>query len=358
MRAFKQLKLIYLSLLALTLTFFNCSDDNNSTPQATGESFISVKLVDDPGDYDNVFVEVVDVMVKVNDDSESESGWVSLDPINTGVYDLLDLTGGVNVLLADDFQIPSGTLNQIRLVLGEDNSIVIDGETHPLNTPSAQQSGLKVQVNQTIEPGYTYDYILDFDVDESIVVAGNSGNINLKPVIRATAEVSSGKIEGMVTLFDFQVQASVTTADGDITAYADENGAFMLNGVPGGTYTVTITPDPESVYAVATVENVEVVNGQVTNIGTVELQEIPVVGSITGTILNEGVSATVSVMVEGEVVEATTDEAGVFLLADLPVGFYDVTITPDEASGLAETVVPDVEVTQDMTTDLGEMTLE
>lgn len=356
MKAFKQLKLTFLSLLALTL--FNCSEDNNDTPQAEGKSFISVKLVDDPGDFDNVFVEVVDVMVKVNDNSEGEEGWISLDPINTGVYDLLELTGGVNVLLADDFQIPSGTLNQIRLVLGEDNSVVIDGETHPLNTPSAQQSGLKIQVNQTLEPGFTYDYVLDFDVDESIVIAGNSGNINLKPVIRATAEVSSGKIEGVVTPFDFQVQAAVTTPDGDITAYVDENGAFVLNGVPAGVYTVTITPDPESGYAVAMVENVEVVNGQITNIGTIELLEVPVVGAITGTILNEGVVATAAVEVNGEMVVATTDETGVFLLADIPVGIYAVTITPEEGSGLTELVVPDVEVVADMTADLGEITLE
>lgn len=350
----KKLKpLIFLFGLIL---FFNCSDDD-STPNDSGTSKISVKLVDEPGDYDNVFVEVVDVMVKVNDDSGGDEGWESLNPINTGVYDLLSLTGGVNVLLVDDFQVPSGMLNQIRLVLGDDNTIVIDGETYPLNTPSAQQSGLKVEVNQELQADFTYNFILDFDVDQSIVVAGDSGNINLKPVLHASAEVSSGIIEGAVNPFDFQVMASVTVDGEEVSAYADENGNFSLYGVPEGTYTVTITPDPDSGYISTTVENVEVINGQITNIGTIDLETAPVVGSITGTILNAGISVTASVTVDGELVEATTDASGVFVLSDIPVGTYTVTLTPEGGSGLSPMEITDVEVTEDTTVDLGEITL-
>lgn len=342
-------------LFGLTL-FFSCNDDSSSVSES-GTSNISIRLVDGPGDFDHVYVEVIDVRVKVNDASEGEEGWVSLDPINTGVYDLLDLTGGVNVLLVDDFQIPSGMLNQIRLVLGDDNSVVIDGETFPLNTPSAQQSGLKIKVNQVLEPGFTYDYILDFDVDQSIVIAGNSGNINLKPVINASAEVSSGIIQGAVNPFDFQVTASVLVDGEVVSTYADESGNFMLYGVPAGTYTLTLTPDPDSGYLETIVENVEVVNGQITNIGTIDLQLAPVVGSITGTVLNAGITATASVMVDGELVEAITNELGVFLLSDIPVGIYTVTVTPEEGSGLTPVEFLDVEVTEDTTTDLGEITL-
>lgn len=354
MQRFKNLSFIAI-LFGLTL-FFSCNDDSNSENDS-GMSNISIKLVDDPGDFDNVFIDVQDVMVKVNDDSDGDQGWVSLDPINTGVYDLLDLTGGVNVLLVDDFQIPSGMLNQIRLVLGEDNTVVIDGETFPLNTPSAQQSGLKIQVNQVLEPNFTYNFILDFDADESIVIAGNSGNINLRPVIRASAEISSGIIEGVVNPFDFQVTASVMVGDEEVSTYIDDAGNFALFGIPAGTYTLTLTPDPESGYIPTIIENVEVVNGQITNVGIVDLDMAPVVGSITGTVLNEGITATASVNVDGELVEAMTDENGVFLLSDIPVGIYTVTITPEDGSGLSVTEFLDVEVTEDITTELGEITL-
>ena len=348
------IRLKNLSLLAILFSFtlfFSCDNDSSNE---SGTSNISIKLVDEPGDYDNVYVEVIDVMVKVNDDTD-DSGWESLNPINTGVYDLLDLTGGVNVLLVDDFQIPSGMLNQIRLVLGENNTVVIDGVSHPLNTPSAQQSGLKVKVNQVLEAGFTYDFILDFDVDQSIVVAGNSGNINLKPVIYASAEVSSGIIEGSVNPYDFQVAASVIV-DGDlVSTYVDDSGNFTLYGVPAGIYSVTFTPDPDSGYIETTIDGVEVINGQVTNIGIVDLEVA--VGSITGKILNTGVSAIASVMVDGNLVEATTNAEGVFLLSDIPVGTYTITITPGASSGLMIVDFTDVTVVEGTTTDLGDITL-
>jgi len=355
MKLIKNLK--FLALLFSLVFLYNCNDDSNGMDSTEGTSKISVKLVDGPGDFDNVFVEVVDVMVKVNDDSEDDSGWVSLDPINTGVYDLLDLTGGVNVLLVDDFQIPSGMLNQIRLVLGDDNTVVIDGETFPLNTPSAQQSGLKVKVNEVLEPGFTYDFVLDFDVEQSIVIAGGSGNINLKPVIYASAELSSGIIEGAVTPFDFQTVASVMVDGEEVSAYTDDTGVFMLYGVPAGTYTVTLTPDPTSGYAPTTVENVLVVNGQVTNIGTVELQMPPELGAISGTVTNAGVAATASVVVDGVTITAETDDTGMFLLDAIPVGIYTVTVTPEDGSGLMAMDITDVEVIVDTTTDLGSITL-
>ncbi|WP_298756119.1 DUF4382 domain-containing protein [uncultured Psychroserpens sp.] len=263
------------SLLFLTLfslTFFDCSDDNNSSSNTQETSNITVKLVDNPGDYDHVYVDVVDVMVKVNDDSEDDQGWQSLEAINTGIYDLLQLTGGVNVLLADDYEIPSGTLNQIRLILGDDNTIVIDGETFALETPSAEQSGLKIQVNETLEPNFEYTFWLDFDVCQSIVVAGNSGNIILKPVIRATAEASTGIISGSISPSDVQTQISVLVDTDMVSTYTDENGNFTLIGLPSGSYEVTITPDPESGFIETTLEDIVVVEGQTTILETIELQ--------------------------------------------------------------------------------------
>lgn len=258
------LKKISLVAVAFSLFFlFNCNDSN---ADRQGTSTISVKLVDGPGDFDNVYVEVVDVMVKVNDDTDDENGWVSLNPTNTGVYDLLDLTGGVSVLLAEEVEIPSGMLNQIRLVLGNDNTVVIDGETFPLNTPSAQQSGLKVQVNQVLEPGFNYNFTLDFNVEESIVIAGTSGNINLTPVIYASAEAATGTIEGSITPIDWQVVASVMVDGEEVASYVDETGNYVLYGIPQGTYTLTLTPDPASALEPVTVENVEVTNGQVTSV--------------------------------------------------------------------------------------------
>jgi hypothetical protein len=269
MKVVKQFQIFILSILAITL--FNCSDNDDTNNSIEGKSQISVKLMDNPGDYDNVFVEVIDVKVKVNDANDDESGWISLGAINTGIYDLLELTGGINVLLVDNFDIPSGTLNQIRLILGDNNSVVIDGVTHPLNTPSAQQSGLKIKVNETLAPNIHYTFLLDFDVDQSIVIAGNSGNINLKPVLRASVEANSGALSGIISPAD--VQTSITVSNGIVSAsaYTDANGNFIVVGLPEGIYDVTITPDPLSMFETQVIEDVEITIGQTLNLGLITL---------------------------------------------------------------------------------------
>lgn len=268
MNLFNLIKKLFFFLSCISIIASCNSNDNDTSTE--GSSFISVKLMDDPGDYEHVYIDVVDVMVKVNDNSDGENGWQSIDAINAGIYDLLELTGGVNVILADDYEVPSGTLNQIRLILGEDNSVVIDGETYPLQTPSAQQSGLKIQVNQELDPLISYTFLLDFDVDESIVEAGNSGNIILKPVIRASLEEETGAIIGTVVApEDVQVEVSTELNGDTISAYVNDDGSFALVGLLEGTYDVVFTPDPDSELDVIVVEDVNVTVGNVTDIGEI-----------------------------------------------------------------------------------------
>jgi hypothetical protein len=275
MKFLKQITSIIVLLLVLS-----CGDSDSSNTTETAK--VSVRLVDDPGDYQNVFVEVIDVMVKYdggsNDENDDDSGWESLGIINPGVYDLLELTGGLNLELVDDEEIETGTIKQIRLILGEDNSVVLEGETEarPLNTPSAQQSGLKVMINQAILAGFNYDFILDFDVDESIVMAGNSGNINLKPVLRASLEVNSGTLVGNVTNLDVAVEVTVDNGQGlTASTMIDAAGNFEIPGLPAGFYSVIVTPDPNAIplYQVLIIENVEIIIGSVNTLEVITLVE-------------------------------------------------------------------------------------
>lgn len=329
MKIFKKVNLFFLSVLLVT--FYGCTNDtNNSVNQTDGSARISIKLVDSPGDYDKVFVDIQDIMIKMNDDSEGENGWESLG-ITPGIYDLLELTGGKSAILIDDYEVLAGELSQMRLILGDQNSVVKGDDEFPLKTPSAQQSGLKLKINQTLEAGYLYSFVLDFDVAKSIVVAGNSGNIILKPVINASLEAASGIIQGLISPSDFQTEVSVVVDGETITSYAnsDNSGAFMLYGVFAGTYDLTITPDPNTNYIPQVLNGVEVINGQITDVGTIELQQY---GAITGTILKDNVvvEATVSIMVDGQEISAGTDTAGVFLLEKIKPGTYTVTITPTD----------------------------
>jgi hypothetical protein len=168
----------YLFLFAAAfaaLTYVACTaDDDDSTKQVN----LNVRLTDGPGDYQQVNVDIAEVRVKMSDDS---SQWITLTNGNYGIFNLLDYQNGVDTLLASG-QVPNVFLKEVRLVLGDSNSIMVDSILYDLQTPSAQQSGLKIKLDKELSLEDNL-LLLDFDAAESIVKTGNGGYI-LKPVIK------------------------------------------------------------------------------------------------------------------------------------------------------------------------------
>lgn len=247
---------IFLAVLGLGLT--SCSDDDTDDAITEENARVTVRMTDAPGDYEEVLVDVQDVMVQVEAEQgeTDEEGWLSLDDVETGQYNLLELTGGMTQLLADS-EIPAGFVSQMRLVLGPDNFVTIDGEKMPLATPSAEQSGLKLNLNQELEAGEHYEFLLDFDVEESIVNTGNGGYI-LKPVIRLSAYADTGEIVGDVHPTEYSTLVKATNGTNTISAYTSDSGEFVLHALPAGTYKVTITPEEASGYSMITINDVVV----------------------------------------------------------------------------------------------------
>jgi len=170
---------ILLILLAVVL-FAACSDENNGT------GMLNVYLTDAPATYDAVLIDLQGLRINASSDSTSESGWQNLTLDTMGQIDLLMLTGGNSILLTED-ELPTGRINQMRMILGSNNEIVVDGDTLDLETPSAQQSGLKFNIHADIVDGETYSMTLDFDAEKSVVENGNGG-YSLKPVIKVITE--------------------------------------------------------------------------------------------------------------------------------------------------------------------------
>lgn len=144
------------------------------------KSALTVKMIDAPGDFQQVNVEVL--QVKVHHDG---AGWIDL-PTNTGVYDLLTLQNDVSATLVNVGELPAGKLNQFRLVLGDNNFVMVDSVYYPLATPSAQQSGLKMNLKAELIPNTNYEVVVDFDAEQSIVTQGN-GSYSLKPVLKVVS---------------------------------------------------------------------------------------------------------------------------------------------------------------------------
>jgi len=69
----------------------------------------------------------------------------------------------------------------VRLILGDSNSIKVNDTTFPLSIPSGAESGLKIKVNQPLEPFQTL--IVDFDAGLSVNQI-DSSTYKLNPVLK------------------------------------------------------------------------------------------------------------------------------------------------------------------------------
>ncbi len=274
MRCLKSVLGTVVTIMALLL-IVNCDSDNSSKKETAR---VQLKLVDEPGDYLEVNIEIIDIQYKSSDEEES---WESFTP--EGGYpinvDITELIAGNSLLLTDEV-VPVGILKQVRLVLSDNNTLKIEGEDElvSLDTPSAEQSGLKLNLDEELEAGFVYSFILDWNVQKSIVKAGNSGKYILKPVIKVNAEVSSGSISGKVvenieeveTAITNQVIEVYTTDDALIKdTLTDENGDFVLQGLEAGNYILKISKETYLPYESSEV-TVEV--GNIESVGTITLE--------------------------------------------------------------------------------------
>lgn len=249
-----------LTFIVLSFCLLACNNDDQTAR-------IEVRLTDAPGDFEAVNIDIQGVEIHT-DGGDPNSGWMALD-VEKGVYDLLKLTNGIDTLLASAV-IPAGKISQIRLILGSNNSVKVNGQELSLKTPSAQQSGLKLNVQAELTEGITYKILLDFDAARSIVKKGNGG-FNLKPVIRALNEATSGAIKGQVDPASSSPAVfAIVDTDTVATSYADETGKFLLRALPGGTYKVSF--NPKEGFTPIEKENVAVTVGSVTDLGTVIIQ--------------------------------------------------------------------------------------
>lgn len=265
----KKLNLL-LTLILGSIFFISCQkNDGTGTNNSLEKARLEIRLTDSPNlNLSEVWVDVREIQIKMSD-----TGMITLAGSNPGMYNLLALTNGNDTLLANAL-IPPGTISQIRLILGDNNfAVTINGDTLDLKTPSAQQSGLKVQVHQTVTGGILYRLILDFDAAKSVIKAGNSGQYILKPVLRIISFIpSGGNVRGNVLPDSVRtVIYAIKGIDTIASTYSDTTmtGAYYFNDIVSGNYIFSYVPQ-DTIHQ-NTLRNVIVTLGQTTVVDTVRL---------------------------------------------------------------------------------------
>lgn len=176
--------LLIFSFIAFIIVGCNQDEETVDPVPGTADFNVSLKSTGAKSTYEAVNLYIQNVSIHTSTDSAETSGWFELETPG-GIYDLLDYDAGNDTLIAFDSVLQVQTISQIRLILGENNTIVVDSDTFDLETPSAQTSGIKIQIHAALEADKSYKVLLNFDADNSIIETGNN-KYKLKPVIDAS----------------------------------------------------------------------------------------------------------------------------------------------------------------------------
>jgi hypothetical protein len=279
---------IVLASIFLMVAAVSCTTENEKLSKE-GTTTIQLKLTDAPSlEYDAVYIDIQGVRVGVADeyfyaddpyiDADDEDfedldevEWVDLTLNNPGLYNLPDYRNGEAVLLAGG-DIPAGKISQVRLLLGDESHVVIDGVDHPLKTPSAQSSGLKFNLHDVLLPDLMYSFVIDFDASRSVVRTGNDKYI-LKPVIRTYADAFGGTIKGFALPADSVSYVQIINDEDTLISLPEEDGMFLFAGLDDDEWDLTIFADTTGVYKDSVIYDIDVEDGKVVDLGEVWLQK-------------------------------------------------------------------------------------
>ncbi len=218
--ALKINSLIVISILLL----FSCVDESplDNTGNLANPAEFNLFLTDCPFEAEAVNVEIVTISL------ESKDGLIEELTTNAGIYNLLEFTDGVDTLLASG-SISISDIKHINFELGEENSIVVDGETFPLELRNGNVVKIKVNLNQIDDD----DYLIDFMACTSII--RNNNGYFLKPVIKFKGNRNNAQgddvddlIEDIGACYDLVFPISLLSEDGENLSASDEEQLIDL----------------------------------------------------------------------------------------------------------------------------------
>ncbi len=169
------IRMFILTALTIGLFIVGCTKDEMNTGK------MMIKMTDAPANFTEVNVEVQEIQVHYTNNNNT-NGWVTLNT-NAGVYNLLDLQNDVSVVIVDPQNLSVGKITQMRLILGQQNTVATTDSIYPLKLASQDETGLKIVTPFNIVANKTISILVDFDAEQSVVVEGDE-SFRLKPVIK------------------------------------------------------------------------------------------------------------------------------------------------------------------------------
>ncbi len=259
-------KLILLAVLSACVGLVMTGCNRQATEPSAPTGRLVVHLTDAPAAFEAVKITFSEISAHI------DSEWVKVTLKSDSTVNLLDYSNGRTLILAQG-DVPAGHYTQIRLKI-KSAQVQIDGLTYPLDVPSGAQSGLKFGLHLDVHPGSSYELVIDFDANRSIVMTGpknSPGSYKLKPYIRVISRAMTGSITGAVSNpSDLPVAYAIQDADTIASTMVDPlSGGFMLAFLPEGSYTVALRDTLGRAY---TKDSVPVLSGKSYDLGIITLK--------------------------------------------------------------------------------------
>lgn len=259
-------------LILICLLFGSCVSDGER-----GTALVNVFVIDAPGNFEEVWVEILGVEVKTT----GTRGQDNAAPIffeNTQGNKQVNLS---RLILDSRFMVGRGELLvgaviELTLKLGTDNYVVIEGTRFPLVFGSEESQNPSLRVNYPLDPGISHDLFIDFEVFRSITSRPDPADgFVLKPKLRSFSRADTGEISGSIlpareNAVVYAIQGKDTVSS---TAVDLATGKFKLRGILGS-HTIAIIPFNTD-YMPENIPNVNVESRKITQINAITLRPKP-----------------------------------------------------------------------------------
>jgi hypothetical protein len=300
----KSVKMFIMLLAVVPLLMVGCKKEGKSG----STSNLKFYMVDAPANFDSLNIDIQSVQVH-----STTAGWITLTS-SAGVVNVLSYVNGSSLLVAQG-DVAAGSIDQIRLVLGSNNSVVVHGSSIGLSAASsaALQAGLTINATGQLQAGGNYVFTIDFDAAQSVTTTGGS-NFQFTPVIRLVVNQTTtvnaggttgsgsgsasiniggaldsitgsaggsviisgsgtGNISGSLSTLSLASVCLTGSNGSTFCTMTSITGQFSMQAIAAGTYSVTITPMVSVLGNVTahTISNVTITAGQTTSLGVVAM---------------------------------------------------------------------------------------
>lgn len=263
------LKVLVVPVILLALLFFSCNKEKNTnSPQIPdGKSELKIMMTDDPSViYDSIFVDIQRVEVKVDADNGSDH-WDTLQ-IRAGVYNILRFRNGLDTLLAVGY-VANGEIEKIRITLGNNNAVVLNGVTIPV---FPRKHEIKINVDDEVERIDNNHLRLWLDFDGHGSIRSRNGRLELDLRISHFHHHNSGELEGEIRpAAAFPVVMKIISGTDTLTAIPERDGEFKIRGIRSGRVDLLIKPS--NGYRDSLIRNIPIRHGDDTELGTIRLRQ-------------------------------------------------------------------------------------